>query len=167
MRSIRFFNIGRGCCSLFPVNGNRCASPTKELLKTLSIRLRSALGALTAQIGTEPGSLAPISVDDLISDDELEAIVPSVLESSSRVADSRRAMEAAETQYATTDNALSSQVEIEAAPKRVEKAAGAPANSLATANAALSAQTTRLEVGTISALAFSQSEFALQAVKIP
>lgn len=157
-------------------------------------RLEFARDALAALIGAEPGVLAPITVDDLIPDDEIAAAVSGVMERSARVAAARRALEAAEAQLAATDNALSSRVEIEAARRAVENAADALANSEAavvrdvqrahsavtaaenryrgaraattSASSALAAQSARLEAGTISTLAYAQSELMLQAAMV-
>lgn len=163
----------------------------ERALNEAESRLQFAFEALSALIGTEPDSLASITVDDQIPDDELEAVVSGVLEGSARVAASRRALEAAEAQFAATDNALSSRVEIEAARQAVEYAVDALTNSEATAirdvqrsrsavtaavnryrgardatasvGSALAAQRARLKAGTISVLAYTQSELALQA----
>lgn len=163
----------------------------ERALEEAESRLAFARDALETLIGIEPVSLAPITVDDLLEADELELLVTEVLERSARVAGARRAVEAAEAQLAATDNALSSRMEIEAARRGVANAVDALANAVvsvqrdvqrsrsagtatenryrgardaaAAASAALAAQRARLGAGTISALAFAQAEFALEA----
>ncbi len=154
-------------------------------------RLAFAEDALAALVGEQLASLAPITTEDLLADAELEALVAGVLESSARVAAARRAVETAEARLAAADNALSARMEIEAARQAVANAVDALAVAEATAvrevqrarsavtsadnrysgawtaavsaNSSLAAQEARLEAGTISALAFAQSELALQA----
>ncbi len=154
-------------------------------------RLAFAEDALAALVGEQPASLAPITTEDLLAGAELEALVAGVLESSARVAEARRALETAEAWLAAADNPLSARMEIEAARQAVANAVdtlavaeatavrevqrarsavtsadnrydGARA-AVASADSALAAQEARLEAGTISALAFAQSELALQA----
>jgi len=154
-------------------------------------RLAFAEDALAALIGEQPASLAPITTEDLLAGAELEALVAGVLESSARVAAALRALETAEGRLAAADNPLSARMEIEAARQAVANAVDALAvaeatavrdvrrarsavtsadnrydgarAAVASADSALAAQEARLEAGTISALAFAQSELALQA----
>jgi len=166
------------------------ASQERALLEAES-RLAFAEDALAAIIGVQPAYLAPITTEDLLADAELEALVAGVLESSARMAAARRAVETAEARVAAADNALSSRMEIETAQQAVANAVDAlgvaEATALrevqrarsavtsadnryngaraaaASAASSLAAQEARLEAGTISALAFAQSELALQA----
>ena len=166
------------------------ASQERALLEAES-RLAFAEDALAALVGGQPASLASITTEDLLADDELEALVDGALESSARVAAARRAVEAAEARLAAADNALSARMEIEAARQSVANSVDALAVAEATAvrevqrarfavtyadnryngaraaaasaASSLAAQEARLEAGTISALAFAQSELALQA----
>lgn len=154
-------------------------------------RLAFAEDALASLVGEQPASLEPITPDDLLADAALEALVSGVLESSARVAAARRAVETAEARLAAADNALSARMEIETAQQAVANAVDALAvaeatavrevqrahsavtsadnryngarAAVASADTSLAAQKARLEAGTISALAFAQSELVLQA----
>lgn len=149
-----------------------------------------ARDALTALLGREVGEVAPMSADDRLPEETIEAAVASAPAGSARVAAAQRALEAAQEQLAATDNALSSRVEVEAARARadsaaeaivevraaavreVQRAAALMANAgnrhrgaheaLVAAEAELAAQGARLEAGTISELAYRQAELGYE-----
>lgn len=162
----------------------------QRTLQEAETDLTFAEDSLAALLGVPVGPLAPITEADLLPEDELAEMVDGAAATSARLAAARRNLDAARAQLAAVDNALSSRAEIDAARKAVESAEDAlndvedamerevrrarasvtaarnryrgALDAAESATADLAAQAVRLEAGTVSALAYAQSELALK-----
>ncbi len=162
----------------------------QRTLQEAETDLAFANDTLAALLGKDPGTLAPITEDDLLPDESLDEVTARALEASARLKNARRSLEAAQAQLAAVDNALSSRSDIEAARTAVTTATDAlkdmettvtrdvqrayasvtaarnryrgTLDSVASATAELAAQQVRLTAGTISELAYSQSQLTLE-----
>ncbi len=162
----------------------------QRTLQEAETDLAFANDTLAELLGKDPGTLAPITEDDLLPDASLDEVTAQALEASARLKNARRSLEAAQAQLAAVDNALSSRSDIEAARTAVTTATAAlqdmeatvardvqrayasvtaarnryrgTLDSVASATAELAAQQVRLTAGTISELAYSQSQLSLE-----
>lgn len=145
---------------------------------------------LGAGLGSDLTALTPVTEADLLADEPLEDVTDRAGEASARVRSAQRSLQAAQEQLGAVDNALSSRSDIDAARTAVTTASDALADMQATvvrdvqrayasvtaarnryrgtldsvdsAAADLAAQQVRLTAGTISELAYAQSELSAE-----